>query len=307
MKNPETMDAVQLGWLEAYLARLGSVRRLSAHTIAGYRRDLAVLLDFCAGRDLKAWEEVAVSHIRAFVAEQHRCGLSGRSLQRRLSTIRGFFRFLMEEGYPVVVNPAQAVRAPRSPRRLPATLDTDQLAQLLDQSPENTLDVRDHAMLELFYSSGLRLAELVSLRLEDLDLADASIRVTGKGNKTRLVPVGRKALAALTHWLKCRVGLAQSDEPAVFVSRFGGAMTARAVQQRLARWGLCHGAEGHLHPHLLRHSFASHLLESSGDLRAVQELLGHADLSTTQVYTHLDFQHLAKVYDATHPRAKKRP
>jgi integrase/recombinase XerC len=189
---------------------------------------------------------------------------------------------------------------------LPGTLDVDQVAGLLDCFPADILEVRDHAMLELLYSSGLRLAELVSLQLKDLDLPDASVRVSGKGNKTRLLPVGSQACKVLQHWLWQRSTLAKPEEDAVFVSRLGYALTPRAVQQRFVRWALRQGVPEHLHPHLLRHSFASHLLESSGDLRAVQELLGHADINTTQIYTHLDFQHLAKVYDAAHPRAKHR-
>ena len=211
----------------------------------------------------------------------------------------------MREGW-IDTNPAQMVRAPKTPKRLPRALDTDQTSYLLDQPPEDDLEWRDHAMLELFYSSGMRLAELVSLQLGDVDLADASVRVVGKGAKTRVAPVGSKARLALESWLERRDALAQPGEQALFVGRRGKALTPRAVQQRLARWAKKYGAEGRLHPHLLRHSFASHLLESSGDLRAVQELLGHADISTTQVYTHLDFQHLAKIYDAAHPRAKKR-
>ncbi len=299
------MNSVPPDWPKRYLAHLDQERRLSPLTVASYGRDLAAFGNFCAARRITTWEVVTVQQLRAFIAERHRAGLSGRSLQRMLSALRGFFNYLLREGH-VTHNPAQAVRAPNSPRRLPATLDVDQTARLLDQAPGDVLEVRDHAMLELLYSSGLRLAELVSLRLGDVDLADASVRVTGKGNKTRVVPVGKKAQETLQRWLQQRAGLARVQEKALFVSRLGCSLTPRAVQQRLARWALHHGAEGHLHPHLLRHSFASHLLESSGDLRAIQELLGHASLSTTQIYTHLDFQHLAKVYDAAHPRARKR-
>jgi integrase/recombinase XerC len=299
------MNSAQLAWLERYLSHLAQERRVSGLTVRHYRRDLIAFRDFCVTQAIANWEAVTGQHLRSFVAEQHRCGLSGRSLQRRLSAIRGFFQYLLREGC-VAHNPAHTVRAPKSPRRLPSTFDSDQVAQLLEQTPQGILEVRDHALLELAYSSGLRLTELISLRLADLDLIDASVRVRGKGNKTRLLPIGRKALDALKCWLEQRSALAKLEETAVFVSRLGYALTPRAVQLRFARWALRHGAEGHLHPHLLRHSFASHLLESSGDLRAVQELLGHADLRTTQIYTHLDFQHLAEVYDATHPRARKR-
>jgi integrase/recombinase XerC len=299
------MNSDFVTWQQRYLHHLSQERRLSPLTVNGYRRDLAILCRFCTVRGITSWAALTVRHVRTFVAEQHRSRLSGRSLERQLSAIRGFFDYLLREGY-ATCNPAEPVTAPKSPRRLPSTLDIDQMAHLLDQIPRGVLEVRDHAMLELFYSSGLRLNELVSLRLGELDLADASVRVNGKGNKTRLVPLGKKAREALKRWLECRAELAPPEEQALFVSHAGRALTPRAVEQRLARWGLGHGVQGHLHPHLLRHSFASHLLESSGDLRAVQELLGHACLTTTQIYTHLDFQHLAKVYDAAHPRAKKR-
>lgn len=292
-------------WLRCYLAHLAQERCLAVLTIEHYRRDLDAFVAFYETQRLSDWNAVTVQHIRAFIAEGHRAGLSGRSLQRRLSALRGFFQYLIREGR-IEQNPAQLVRAPKSLRSLPRTLDADQAARLLDQAPQDVLEARDHAMLELFYSSGLRLAELVKLRLNDLDLADASVRVTGKGGKTRLLPVGRYARSALERWLELRSQLAAADEATLFVGRRGQALTPRAVQRRLSRWALKYGAEAHLHPHLLRHSFASHLLESSGDLRAVQELLGHADIATTQIYTHLDFQHLAKVYDAAHPRAKRR-
>lgn len=292
-------------WPGRYLAHLSQQRRLAILTVDNYRRDLKVFAEFCTAQGLTAWDAVTVQHVRAFVAQRHRVGLSGRSLQRALSTLRGFFDYLVREGL-TGHNPAQLVRAPKTPHKLPHALDVDQVMQLLDRVPQTDLEVRDQAMLELFYSSGLRLAELVSLRLGDLDLADATVRVVGKGSKTRLVPLGSRARQALERWLQLRKTLAQVGEDAVFVGRRGRRLTPRAVQLRLARWALCHQAEGRLHPHMLRHSFASHLLESSGDLRAVQELLGHADISTTQVYTHLDFQHLAKVYDAAHPRAKKK-
>jgi integrase/recombinase XerC len=300
-------DGEQIEWLERYLDHLDQERRLSRLTVANYRRDLTAFSEYCAvWAPLFQWKAITVQHVRAFVAESSRQGLSGRSLQRRLSALRGFFDYLIGEGQREN-NPATGIRPPKSPCKLPTALDVDQMMRLLNQTPEGELEIRDHAILELLYSSGLRLAELVSLKLVDLDLADATVRVTGKGHKTRVVPVGRKARQALECWLEQRGTLAEMEEKALFVSRLGRALTPRAVQQRLARWGLHYGADGRLHPHRLRHSFASHLLESSGDLRAVQELLGHTDIRTTQIYTHLDFQHLASVYDATHPRAKKKP
>jgi integrase/recombinase XerC len=291
--------------LDLYFVHLSQERCLSKLTVTHYGRDLETFAEFCQKQGLENWQQVTVKHIRGFVAERHRHGLGGRSLQRCLSAIRGFFEFLIRENQ-LPANPAKTVRAPKSPRRLPATLDTDQTMQLLNQNPKDFLEIRDHAMWELLYSSGLRLAELISLRLEDVDLTDMSVRVKGKGDKTRLLPVGRQAREGLKRWLGQRNELAKPDETRLFVSRLGRGLTARAVQQRLARWALRYGAGYPVHPHLLRHAFATHLLESSGDLRAVQELLGHADIRTTQIYTHLDFQHLAEVYDAAHPRAKRR-
>lgn len=291
--------------LDAYLTSLETERRLSRHTVAAYRRDLEALLDFCVREGLARLDELDVWHIRRFAAESHRKGLSPRSIARRLSAARSFLRFLVERGR-LRANAASGVSAPKPGRRLPGTLDADQVAELLEVSGGDALVVRDRAMLELFYSSGLRLAELVGLDLDDLDFADKTVRVTGKGNKTRIVPVGRHALEAVRQWLPERIGLAGEAERALFVSRRGRRLAARSVQARLDRWALRRGSPRRLHPHLLRHSFATHLLESSGDLRAVQELLGHASISTTQIYTHLDFQHLATSYDQAHPRARRR-
>ncbi len=291
--------------LQRFLEHLASERRLSPHTITNYRRDLTQLLYWLREQDLVSWSELDHHRVRAYVARRHRAGLSPKSLQRELSALRSLFRFLLREGL-AENNPAHGVRAPKQRRRLPATLDADSLGAMLDSPPGDPLEFRDLAMLELFYSSGLRLAELVSLDLGDIDPRDASLEVIGKGRKTRRVPVGGKALAALRRWLELRPGLAGPQERALFVSRRGHRIHPRTVQVRLKRWALSRGAPRDLHPHLLRHSFASHLLESSGDLRAVQELLGHADISTTQIYTHLDFQHLAQVYDKAHPRARKR-
>ena len=297
------MDPPAASWPNHYLIHLAVERRLSTLTVKAYRHDLDALSRFCDLHAIATWSEVSVAHVRSLIAAQHRAGASGRALQRQLSAIRGFFRYLIREDQ-ATDNPAQAVRAPRGARKLPVVLDADEAATLLEHVPKDALEVRDHAMLELLYSSGLRLAELVALRSDALDLDDSSVRVTGKGNKTRVVPVGRKALEAILRWFPIRGSMVCGDVSELFVSRLGRALTPRAVQKRMQRWALVHNCDRRIHPHLMRHSFASHLLESSGDLRAVQELLGHADISTTQIYTHLDFQHLAKIYDAAHPRAR---
>ncbi len=300
------MDPAARDWQERFLDHLLRQRHYSPRTLDGYRRDLAALADFCDRQGVRDWPALDDEHLRRFAAERHRQGLSGRSVARQLSATRSFFRFLAREGR-VSHNPVADVRAPRAPRRLPEPLDVDQMSRLLAMPDDDPLDCRDRAMMELVYSSGLRLAELVSLELGQVDLAAGSLRVTGKGNKQREVPVGRLAREALQRWQAVRGRLAAPGEGALFVSRRGGRLTPRAVQDRLAHWGRRQGIDARVHPHKLRHAFASHLLESSGDLRAVQELLGHADISTTQVYTHLDFQHLAQVYDQAHPRARKKP
>jgi len=291
--------------LDGFLEHLRHERGLSPRTLAAYQRDLSGLLDHLAAADVGQPNQVTEHHVRAFVARRHRQGLGGKSLQRTLSAIRGFFRWLLREGL-VEQNPAAAVRAPKAGRRLPATLDADCIDRLLDIRDDSPLAIRDKAIMELFYSSGLRLSELAGLKWEQLDLASGTVRVRGKGNRSRIVPVGSKARDALLEWRKARAGLAALEEPAVFVSRSGSPLAPRSIQSRIRYWAIRQGLPRSVHPHLLRHSFASHVLESSGDLRAVQELLGHADISTTQVYTHLDFQHLAKVYDRAHPRARKK-
>jgi integrase/recombinase XerC len=290
-------------WIELFLKGLES--RHSPHTCAAYRRDLAKLDEFCTVRDVERWEHLNSHHIRDLVTTQHRRGLNGRSLQRMLSTLRAFFNFLIDR-QELAHNPAVGMRAPKSPRTLPKALDVDQTGKLLDFATDDTLAVRDRAIMELFYSSGLRLAELTNLNIEDVDLNDGIATVTGKGIKTRKVPIGRYAHAAIDTWINHRREITGPDERALFVSRTGHRLTPRNIQYRIKHWARRQGIDINLHPHMLRHSFASHLLESSGDLRAVQELLGHANMSTTQIYTHLDFQHLAQVYDAAHPRAKRR-
>lgn len=290
--------------VEAFVAHLGRERRLSSHTAQAYRRDLDTFLAFCKRRGLRDWHGIDHGHIREYAAAEYRAGLGARSIQRRLSALRTLFEYLRREQL-ATRNPAQGVSAPKAPKRLPVALDADQMARLLEFRASDALSARDKALMELFYSSGLRLAELVGLDLTDLDLADATVRITGKGGKTRIVPVGRAAIAALQGWLKERAAIARPGQAALFLVRGGGRIGARAVQLRVAAWARRQGIEAHLHPHMFRHSFASHLLESSQNLRGVQELLGHSNIGTTQIYTHLDFQHLAKVYDAAHPRAKR--
>ena len=284
---------------------LQTLNHCSVHTRQAYQRDLNALAEFQREHGVDDWRELTVAGLRAYVAWRHRTGASSRSLQRGLSAVRTFYRYLLANG-EVSHDPAQGVQAPKTKRKLPKVLDADQTARLLATDANDPLSVRDRAIFELMYSSGLRVAELVGLDKAALDLTQGQVLVVGKGNKQRIVPVGRMAVTALRQWLRMRDALAQPTEAAVFVGRTGKRLTARSVQNRLRRLAVQQGMEMHVHPHMLRHSFASHLLESSGDLRAVQELLGHSDISTTQIYTHLDFQHLAKVYDETHPRAKKK-
>ena len=303
--------------IDAYLRHLETERRLSPHTISAYRRDLKSLIGF-ARRHSILIDELDSHDVRRFTAQCHRRGLSPRSVSRRLSAVRCFFAWLLRSRV-IGSNPAADVQAPKPKRRLPSTLDADQMASLLGSGSGESLRpgddgfdesdplmVRDRAVLELFYSSGLRLAELAGLNLVDLDFADRTVRVIGKGDKPRVVPVGGPALEALRAWLAIRDGMAAPGEQAIFVSRRGTRLAGRTVQERVRQWARRRGTPVGVHPHMLRHSFASHMLESSGDLRAVQELLGHASISTTQVYTHLDFQHLAQIYDRAHPRAKRR-
>jgi len=292
-------------WLQRFQLHLGTERRLSPHTIAAYLRDLAALHDWCRRQDIEDWPTLDAQHIRAFAAASHARGLGARSVQRRLAATRTFFQFLMREG-ALRCNPGLDIRAPKANKRLPHTIDADQMARLLAIKPKVPLDVRDLAMMELLYSSGLRLAELGGLDLNDLDLNDRNLRAHGKGNKQRVVPIGRMAVAALRRWLAERPAFAPADETAVFTGRHGRRLGARAIQLRISFHARAQGLPVHVHPHLFRHSFATHLLESSRDLRAVQELLGHANISTTQIYTHLDFQHLARTYESSHPRAKRR-
>jgi integrase/recombinase XerC len=289
-----------------FLDYLHREKRYSPHTVSNYRRDLESFTMYCSAQNLALWSTVTIHHIRAYAATLHRRGMDGRSIARQLSAIRSFFEFLMRESL-ASHNPGRDVRAPRSGKKLPNVLNVDQVNHLLDSNDDAPLIIRDRAMLELMYSAGLRLAELVDLDLASLDLADETVTISGKGNKTRFAPIGRQANELLTRWLKIRMELLKdTGETALFINRNGKRLTPRGVQQRFAHWAQKQGLDQHLHPHMLRHSFATHLLESSGDLRAVQEMLGHADIGTTQIYTHLDFQHLAKVYDSAHPRARKK-
>ena len=292
------------GPLAEFIRHLASEKRHSPRTCDSYQRDLLRLADWLGRSGFVAWQRVTNHDLRRYVATLSREGLSGRSIARHLSATRRLYQFLLREKL-ASDNPALDIRAPKSGRRLPRVADVDQLNHLLDGQPDDPLEVRDLCMFELMYSSGLRLAELASLDLDTVDLRSGEVRVMGKGGKERLLPVGRKAIAAIQAWVPYRAALANDGEAALFVSQRGERLSHRSIQARLSRWGISRGADQKLHPHLLRHSFASHMLESSGDLRAVQELLGHADIATTQVYTHLDFQHLARVYDQSHPRARR--
>ena len=289
-------------YLQGYLAWLRNEKQYSELTAENYARDLRHLFELTADKPLA---DLKIHHIRRFIAQLHSKGLGGRSLARMLSAWRGFFTYLMRD-HGLTDNPCMGLRAPKSPKTLPQALSPDEAARLVDLPTDTAEAIRDKAMFELLYSSGLRLAELVNLDPAQLDMTAGEVRVTGKGNKTRIVPLGRFAVAALQAWLAVRDQLAKSDETALFVGQRGQRISPRVVQLRLKQWGVKQGITSNVHPHLLRHSFATHLLQSSGDLRAVQEMLGHASISTTQVYTHLDFQYLSKIYDAAHPRAKKK-
>ena len=290
------------GAIERYLESLRTGRRLAAHTLAAYGRDAALLQSLAGGRALAS---LTGHDIRRFVATLHGKGLAPRSLARVLCAWRGLFDWLVRHR-EAAANPCAGVRAPRGPRRLPEALSPDEAVRLVSIEDDSGLGTRDRAIFELAYSSGLRVSELTGLDLGAVDAASGEVRVTGKGSKTRIVPVGRHALEALAAWLAARALLAAPGEPALFVGRSGRRVSPREVQRRIKRWAALAGITADVHPHMLRHSFASHVLQSSGDLRAVQEMLGHASIASTQVYTHLDFQHLAKVYDASHPRAKRR-
>lgn len=291
--------------IDAFVRHLSLERRLSPLTAKHYRRDLVALADWCDKEGVGRWRDLDSEHVRAFSAACYRRGLAAGSIQRRLSATRTFYRYLLREKH-VRTNPVISVSAPKAPKRLPGNLDADRMGRLLEIRGDGPLVARDRAILELFYSSGLRLAELTGLDTGDVDHADGTVRVTGKGSKERDLPVGRHALEALAVWMKVRPQLAAKDCNALFVSTRGTRLSERSVQARVNYWAKRQGIDARVHPHLLRHSFATHLLESSHDLRGVQELLGHANIGTTQIYTHLDFQHLAQIYDQTHPRARRK-
>ncbi|MDC3323007.1 tyrosine recombinase XerC [Gammaproteobacteria bacterium] len=292
--------------IQKFLSYLESVKQYSKHTISGYKRDLTKLSGYLLNIDIEDWQSVNEHELRTFVNSERRRGLSPRSIQRVLSTSRSFFEYLLVEGV-IKLSPAQNINSPKSAQLLPKAMDADLVQRLLDFKPNGLIEVRDKAIAELLYSSGLRLSEVCNLDVRDLELKERVCRVTGKGNKMRVVPVGKKAIQAIRDWLIHRKELKNSkssSSEAMFLNNKGKRISARSIQLRLEKLCAQRGLPG-INPHMLRHSFASHVLESSGDLRAVQEMLGHADIATTQIYTKLDFQHLSKVYDSAHPRARK--
>ncbi|MCH1477742.1 MAG: tyrosine recombinase XerC [Arenicellales bacterium] len=292
--------------IDRFLDHLKFERRVSDHTVSAYRIDLLRLQQFAVQRKIQNIARLAPPQARLFAAGLRHLNLSSRSIARTLSAARSFYKFLIREGEGKT-NPFEGISTPRGERKLPRTLNIEQAAQLVMITPDSDLTFRDRAILELLYSSGLRLSEIERSNVCDVDLADRTMTILGKGGKTRIVPVGRHAITAIKSWLQRRQALVSNiEEKALFVSRSGNRLGARAIQKRVEYWAKRQGLDRSVHPHMLRHSFASHMLESSSDLRAVQELLGHSDISTTQVYTHLDFQHLAKVYDKAHPRARRR-
>ena len=289
--------------IQAFLDYLIGEKRAAAHTLSNYRRDLQNIQTYCREHQILHWQQLQTADVRRYIAWRHKSGVSARTLQRNLATLRSFCRYLLKTGQ-LSIDPSQDVKAPKAGKKLPKVLDVDAMTGMLEAKPDSTLEIRDLAMFELFYSSGLRLSELVMLDVGDLNLNDGLLLIRfGKGGKQRQVPVGAKAIQALRLWLMLRPA---SMHAALFVSQQGKRLQQRGVQLRLDRWCKKQQIVTHIHPHMLRHSFASHLLESSQDIRSVQELLGHSDISTTQIYTHLDFQHLAAVYDQAHPRAKKK-
>ena len=294
----------QIDQLEAFVNHLETERRLSPHTVLNYRRDLEALNDFCERYGIREWQQLHYKRARAFVADRFQNGLSGKSISRMLAAARSFYRYLAREKL-CTSNPFDGVTAPKSAKHLPNVLTPDQAQNLVEVKGDDILSVRDRAILELFYSSGLRLQELVDLDMNDVNFDSGSVRVLGKGSKVRIVPLGRCAINALQQWLRHRLEIAGSGETTLFVSRNGKRPSVRTIQKIIERRAVEQGLPVGVHPHMLRHSFATHVLTSSSDLRAVQELLGHSSISTTQKYTHLDFGHLTKVYDEAHPRAKK--
>lgn len=291
---------------EEYLLFLQQQKNYSSLTIKNYRHQLSLLLKHISSLNINHWHDLKTIHIRQLSAQQHRLGKSSKSIALLLSSSRSFFQFLINKNI-MQSNPAKNVRAPKGEKKLPKTIDIDQVFLLLNSiDKKSEIGIRDKAIAELFYSSGLRLAELAFCNMSDVDLDSGLIRVTGKGNKQRILPIGKHAKLAMSHWLKVRLSwLPHTEEQALFISQRKSRISHRSIQKRLEYWGKKIGLNASLHPHKFRHSCATHVLESSGDIRAVQELLGHQNISTTQIYTHLDFQKLAEVYDKSHPRAKK--
>jgi integrase/recombinase XerC len=296
------MDEREWQLAEDFFRHIGTEKNLSAHTVNAYRRDLTCLKDYCDNSDIARWNDLRVHNVRRYAAVRFAGGLGPRSIQRRLSAARSFMTYLIREG-KVKNNPVAGVSAPKAPKRLPDALDLEQMAQLLNVTGDDIAAVRDRAIMEMLYSSGLRLAELVGLNLGDIVISEGTVRVMGKGSKERIVPVGRYALKAVGEWQRQRSNIADVEQQALFVGNRGARISPRTIQAMVKRRAVAAGLPKKVYPHLFRHSFATHMLESSSDLRGVQEMLGHADISTTQIYTHLDFQHLAQIYDKAHPRA----
>lgn len=290
--------------LERYLQYLSHERAYSKHTVKTYQQNLLFLAKLLIEDGVRLWQDSTEAHLKSYLMAHRKLGLKASSIQLKLSSIKGFYKYLLHRKF-IVTDPSELLAAPKQSRSLPKNVEIEAINQLLNFTPEAPIEFRDKAMMELFYSSGLRLSELAGLDLADIDLKAAEVRVTGKGNKQRMLPVGTIAVKAISDWLKERSNFDKYAIDALFLSQLGNRLSNRQIGQRLKHWATKQGLNDNLHPHKLRHSFATHMLESSSDLRAVQELLGHANLSTTQVYTHVDFQHLAKVYDKAHPRAKK--
>lgn len=298
------MDNTLYAQIQPYWDYLRAEKQVSPHTLSNYQRQLQAVCAMLKQQQISSWQEVDASVIRWILSQSHKQGLGAKSIGVRLVALRQWFAYLVKNEQ-LRANPALGIKAPKVGRHLPKNVDAEQVAQLLNTEATKPLEIRDLAMMELMYSSGLRLSELQGLDLDRMDLSTREVRLLGKGNKERIVPIGSKALEAIHRWLEVRMRFNPQDN-AVFLNNRGGRLSHRSIQLIMEKWGRKQGLETHLHPHKLRHSFATHMLEGSGDLRAVQELLGHSSLATTQIYTHLDFQHLAKVYDAAHPRARKK-
>lgn len=291
--------------IQQYLDHLRHEKRYSPHTVSGRARDLGQFAAYCERAKLSGAQALTSHDVRAYLSAQHRLGLQPVTLHRHLSSVRNWLTYLVRQQV-LDANPATVVRAPKVRRRLPGVITADALNSALDQPPTNEADARNHAIVELIYSAGLRRAELIGLNVDHVNQGQHEMRITGKGNRQRVVMIGDKARAALNHWLKIRDRTAAAEEPALFTGQRGGRISSSVLAVALRDWALARGMDTHLHPHRLRHSFATHMLENTGDLRAVQELLGHANLTTTQIYTHLDWKHLAQAYDDAHPRSRRK-